>query len=105
MTLQECLAISDVVVSAVPTASYKVKTEWLKDGAICLNVAADKNFEKEVRDKVCRESSTPLCHSLGCAEADVSCPASQASVYMPTIGKVTIMMLLRNLCVADPGCA
>lgn len=52
LTLQECLAISDVVVSAVPSASYKVKTEWLKDGCICLNVAADKNFEKDVRDKV-----------------------------------------------------
>ncbi|KAJ7167649.1 NAD(P)-binding protein [Mycena filopes] len=35
-TLQDCLAISDVVVSAVPTAS------WLKDGC---------NFEKDVRDK------------------------------------------------------
>jgi methylenetetrahydrofolate dehydrogenase (NAD+) len=46
------LAISDVVVSAVPTASYKVKTEWLKDGCVCVNVAADKNFEADVRDKV-----------------------------------------------------
>lgn len=52
LTLQEVLAISDVVVSAVPTASYKVKTEWLKEGCICVNVAADKNFEKDVRDKV-----------------------------------------------------
>ena len=54
LTLQECLAQSDVVVSAVPNATYKVKTEWLKDGCICLNVAADKNFEKEVREKVRR---------------------------------------------------
>ncbi|KAI0080822.1 methylenetetrahydrofolate dehydrogenase [Panus rudis PR-1116 ss-1] len=71
LTLHECLAQSDVVVSAVPSASYKVKTEWLKDGCVCLNVAADKNFERDVREK--------------------------ASLYMPTIGKVTIMMLLRNL--------
>ncbi|KAJ7126455.1 NAD-P-binding protein [Mycena crocata] len=70
-TLQECLALSDVVVSAVPTASYKIKTEWLKDGCVCLNVAADKNFEKDVRDK--------------------------ASMYIPAVGKVTILMLLRNL--------
>ncbi|KAJ7872075.1 hypothetical protein B0H13DRAFT_2253599, partial [Mycena leptocephala] len=70
-TLQECLAISDVVVSAVPTASYKVKTEWLKDGCVCVNVAADKNFEADVRDK--------------------------ASLYIPAVGKVTILMLLRNL--------
>jgi methylenetetrahydrofolate dehydrogenase (NAD+) len=52
LTLQECLALSDVVVSAVPDVKYKVKTEWLKDGCVCLNVAADKNFEKDVRDKV-----------------------------------------------------
>ncbi|KAH9899500.1 NAD(P)-binding protein [Cubamyces lactineus] len=71
MSLQECLALSDIVVSAVPSAEYKVKTAWLKDGCICVNVAADKNFEADVREK--------------------------ASVYLPTIGKVTIMMLLRNL--------
>ncbi|KAJ7693851.1 methylenetetrahydrofolate dehydrogenase [Mycena rosella] len=70
-TLQECLALSDVVVSAVPVAAYKVKTEWLKDGCVCVNVAADKNFEKDVRDK--------------------------ASLYIPAVGKVTILMLLRNL--------
>ncbi|KDR84047.1 hypothetical protein GALMADRAFT_1340093 [Galerina marginata CBS 339.88] len=71
LTLEEALAISDVVVSAVPSSTYKVKTEWLKDGCICLNVAADKNFEKDVRDK--------------------------ASIYVPAVGKVTIFMLLRNL--------
>jgi len=71
LTLQECLALSDVVVSAVPSATYKVKTEWLKDGCVCLNVAADKNFEVSVRDK--------------------------ASLYISAVGKVTIMMLLRNL--------
>ncbi|KAH0840243.1 hypothetical protein J3R83DRAFT_1250 [Lanmaoa asiatica] len=73
LSLQECLAISDVVISAVPTAEYKVKTEWLKEGCIAVNVAADKNFEKDVRDK--------------------------ASIYIPAVGKVTILMLLRNLCV------
>ncbi|KAJ3490739.1 hypothetical protein NLI96_g1230 [Meripilus lineatus] len=52
LSLQDCLSQSDVVVSAVPSADYKIKTEWLKDGCICLNVAADKNFEKDVREKV-----------------------------------------------------
>lgn len=51
-TLQECLAISDVVITAVPSASYKVKTEWLKDGCVCVNVSSEKNFEKDVREKV-----------------------------------------------------
>jgi len=70
-TLQQCLALSDVVISAVPSPSYKVRTEWLKDGCLCVNVAADKNFEKDVREK--------------------------ASLYLPAVGKVTILMLLRNL--------
>jgi len=71
LVLQECLALSDVVISAVPSPDYKVKTEWLKDGCVCLNVAAGKNFEKDVREK--------------------------ASIYIPAVGKVTIFMLLRNL--------
>lgn len=50
--LARCLAISDVVVSAVPSAAYKVPTAALKDGCVCVNVAADKNFEADVRDKV-----------------------------------------------------
>ncbi|KAI6135201.1 hypothetical protein EV401DRAFT_887657 [Pisolithus croceorrhizus] len=71
LTLQECLALSDVVISAVPSAEYKVKTKCLKEGCITVNVAADKNFEKDVRDK--------------------------ASIHIPAVGKVTILMLLRNL--------
>ncbi|KAF9782193.1 NAD(P)-binding protein [Thelephora terrestris] len=71
LTLEECLAISDVVISAVPSTNYKVKTEFLRQGCVCLNIASEKNFEKDVRDK--------------------------ASIYLPSVGKVTIMMLLRNL--------
>jgi len=71
LTLHECLALSDVVISAVPSANYKVITEWLKDGCVCVNVAAEKNFDKDVRDK--------------------------ASIYIPAVGKITILMLLRNL--------
>lgn len=51
-TLEECLALSDVVISAVPSAKYKVSTSNLKDGCICVNVSSEKNFEKDVRDKV-----------------------------------------------------
>jgi hypothetical protein len=50
--LVRCLALSDVVVSAVPSATYKVPTAALKDGCVCVNVAAEKNFEADVRDKV-----------------------------------------------------
>lgn len=51
-TLQGCLALSDVVISAVPSASYKVDTKWLKDGCICVNVSSEKNFQKDVNEKV-----------------------------------------------------
>lgn len=71
LTLHECLALSDVVVAAVPSAAYKVPTAHLKDGCVCINVAAEKNFERDVRDK--------------------------AAIYVPAVGKVTILMLLRNL--------
>jgi len=70
-TLEQCLALSDVVISAVPSANYKVPTASLKDGCICVNVSSEKNFEKDVREK--------------------------ASLYLPSVGKVTILMLLRNL--------
>jgi len=70
-TLEQCLALSDVVISAVPSPNYKVHTAVLKDGCICVNVSSEKNFEKDVREK--------------------------ASLYLPSVGKVTILMLLRNL--------
>ncbi|EJU06349.1 methylenetetrahydrofolate dehydrogenase [Dacryopinax primogenitus] len=69
--LKDCLAISDVVISAVPSKEYKIKTEWLKDGCVCVNVASEKNFETDVK--------------------------TRAALYIPAVGKVTITMLLRNL--------
>jgi methylenetetrahydrofolate dehydrogenase (NAD+) len=52
MTLADCLNISDVVISAVPSQSYKVPTKDLKDGCVCVNVAGEKNFETDVRERV-----------------------------------------------------
>jgi methylenetetrahydrofolate dehydrogenase (NAD+) len=91
--LERCLAISDVVVSAVPSATYKVPTAALKDGCVCVNVAADKNFEADVREKVRVDLANyprvinDTCYFL----------VGQASLYIPAVGKVTILMLLRNL--------
>jgi len=98
LDVARCLALSDVVVSAVPNATYKVPTAALKDGCVCVNVAADKNFEADVRDKVrvwSRQLSIRVRRSLiGCAVS-----VGQASLYIPAVGKVTILMLLRNLSV------
>ncbi|KDN44106.1 NAD(P)-binding protein [Tilletiaria anomala UBC 951] len=71
LTAEECIGRSDVVIGGVPSASYKVRTEWIKEGATCINFSSEKNFEKDVR--------------------------TRAAQYLPAIGKTTIAMLQRNL--------
>ncbi|KAL1794970.1 hypothetical protein ACET3X_006786 [Alternaria dauci] len=70
-TLNDCLPLSDVVISGVPGDKYKVPLELMKDGAACINFSSERNFTPEVKEK--------------------------ASIYVPAIGKVTIAVLLRNL--------
>jgi methylenetetrahydrofolate dehydrogenase (NAD+) len=73
-TLDNCLPISDVVISGVPGDKYKVPLEKMRDGAVCINFSSERNFTPEVKEK--------------------------ASIYVPAIGKVTIAVLLRNLLVS-----
>lgn len=78
--LKDCLPLSDVVISGVPSDKYKVPTDLIRDGAVCINFSSDKNFNgDEVKEK--------------------------ASIYVPAVGKVTIAVLLRNLLVSSmqPG--
>ncbi|KAF7675154.1 nad-binding protein [Alternaria burnsii] len=70
-TLNDCLPLSDVVISGVPGDKYKVPLESMRDGAACINFSSERNFTPEVKEK--------------------------ASIYVPAIGKVTIAVLLRNL--------
>ena len=41
-TIQECLPLSDVVISGIPGDKYKVPVELLRDGAVCINFSSDK---------------------------------------------------------------
>lgn len=71
MQLKDALALSDVVISGVPGEKFKVPTEAIRDGAVCVNFSSEKNFDgPAVKEK--------------------------ASIYVPSIGKVTIAVLLRN---------
>lgn len=70
-SLEVAVGMSDVVITGVPSPSYKFPVEYLKDGAVCVNFSSDKNFDPSVKE--------------------------HASLYVPSIGKVTIAMLLRNL--------
>lgn len=73
-TLHDCLPLSDVVISGVPGDKYKVPVELLREGAVCINFSSERNFDSaKVKEK--------------------------ASIYVPAIGKVTIVVLLRNLLV------
>jgi len=74
MTLADCLPKSDVVISGVPNKDYKVNPELLKNGATCINFSSFKNF-------------------------DSAAVKEHASIFVPSIGKVTIAVLLRNLIV------
>ncbi|KAJ5404234.1 NAD(P)-binding protein [Penicillium cosmopolitanum] len=70
-TLKDVAPLCDVVISGVPGDKYKFDTSLLREGAVCVNFSSEKNFPHEVRDK--------------------------ASIFVPSIGKVTIVVLLRNL--------
>ena len=70
--LEQCLPLSDVIISGVPVESYKVPTELIRDGAACINFSSYKNFDgPAIKEK--------------------------AAIYVPSVGKVTIAVLLRNL--------
>ncbi|KAF7730942.1 NAD-dependent 5,10-methylenetetrahydrafolate dehydrogenase [Apophysomyces ossiformis] len=69
--LEEVVPQSDVVITGVPSPNYKLPTALLKDGVIAINFSSFANFEEDVK--------------------------SRASIYVPSVGKVTVAMLERNL--------
>jgi methylenetetrahydrofolate dehydrogenase (NAD+) len=72
LKLEDVAPLSDIIITGVPSSSYKFPSELIRDGAICINFSSDKNFD-----------------NAGVKE--------HAGIYVPAIGKVTIAMLLRNL--------
>ena len=69
--LEDCLKVSDVVISGVPSSNYKVNVDLCKPSFVAINFSSSKNFDENVKLK--------------------------ASAFIPSIGKVTISMLQRNL--------
>lgn len=70
MSADAALASADIVVGGVPSKAFKLPTEKLKCGAICINVSQHMNFGEGTEAK--------------CA-------------LVPAVGKVTIAILARNL--------
>lgn len=70
-TLEQVIPQCDVVITGVPTPKYKLPTSLLKDGVIAINFSSFANFEDDVK--------------------------TRASIFVPSVGKVTVAMLERNL--------
>ncbi|KAJ3206395.1 hypothetical protein HDU67_008213 [Dinochytrium kinnereticum] len=71
VTLDEALRSSDIVITGVPSPKFKVDTSKLKEGVIAINFSTAKNFSDDIKEK--------------------------ASIYVPSVGKVTVAMLIRNV--------
>lgn len=88
-SLEQCLAISDVVISGVPGDIFKVPTRLVRDGAVCINFSSEK---------VCQDARPPLPGLLLTVFQNFAPDVKEkASIYVPAIGKVTIVVLIRNL--------
>lgn len=48
--LEQFIQLADVIVSAVPAAGYQIRTEWIKDGALCFDLSGQGNFDYEALD-------------------------------------------------------
>ncbi|CAO3600269.1 unnamed protein product [Absidia cylindrospora] len=69
--VEDVVPLSDVVITGVPTPKYKMPTSLLKEGVIAINFSSSANFEDDIKSK--------------------------ASIFVPSVGKVTVAMLERNL--------
>ena len=60
MALEDCLPLSDVVISGVPGEEFKVPVELLRNGAVCINFSSKKvrtgTRRMDNADRVCRIS-------------------------------------------------
>lgn len=70
-TVEKLAPHCDVIITGVPSDSYRFPTEYVANGTVVINFSSNKNFNDDIKQK--------------------------ASLYVPSIGKVTISMLLRNL--------
>lgn len=70
-TVEKLAPLCDVIITGVPSENYKFPTKYVSNGTVVINFASAKNFNEDIKTK--------------------------AGLYTPSIGKVTISMLLRNL--------
>lgn len=70
-TVEKLAPQCDVIITGVPSDNYKFPIDLVRHGTVVINFSSSKNFDDEIKQK--------------------------AGLYVPSIGKVTIAILLRNL--------
>ncbi|XP_063900963.1 uncharacterized protein LOC135120569 [Zophobas morio] len=70
MSFEECLNNADIIISGVPSKSYKIHQKLIKEGAICINFSSDENFDASIK--------------------------LRASVFVKSLGELERVMLMRN---------
>jgi 5,10-methylene-tetrahydrofolate dehydrogenase/methenyl tetrahydrofolate cyclohydrolase len=45
--LQQFVKLADVIVSAVPQPTYRIPSDWIKDGTLCFDLSGQGNFDYE----------------------------------------------------------
>lgn len=67
-SLQDCVPLSDVVISGVPGDTFKFPTEILRDGAVCINFSTEKvrslSFDSISGGSRCRVGNQKLIHTV-----------------------------------------
>ncbi len=98
-TLENCVPLCDVVVTGVPGDAYKFPCHLLREGAVCVNFSSEKvgcvvpeflSESNSLRHFMALQLTTYI-QNFGPEVKE------KASIYVPAIGKVTIVVLLRNL--------
>ena len=74
ITMEHCVRHSNVIITGVPSQSFRVPTEWISENATLINVANESNFDEEEVSEL------------------------QGVTYVPHVGRVTVAALELNLC-------
>jgi methylenetetrahydrofolate dehydrogenase (NADP+)/methenyltetrahydrofolate cyclohydrolase len=71
ITRADALQQSEIVITGVPRRDFKlIEPDEIRSGAICINFSTLKNFQDDIQNR--------------------------ASVFIPSVGSMTITMALRN---------
>lgn len=73
MTMEKCIKESSVIVTAVPSETFKIDAKWIQPNSVVVNVASEPNVDEDNLRGV------------------------EGVTYFPKIGAVTVSMLEQNL--------